>query len=167
MDQPNRIASQYLTSTIVNSECTEPYLCMMISVILTMSCGPSVCCFASYKHSYNVNPKNNLNAISMAISETESWKQTYSSWGFGLRKSRPTTQYDMTGGVFFWSVQFSGEHSNSTPCSFTGLREDTEFVGSECSPSLSAFFFYKLASVMSIKWYRWCYCTRFGTGNVA
>lgn len=79
----------------------------------------------------------------------------------------PTTQYDMTGGVFFWSVQFSGEHSNSTPCSFTGLREDTEFADSECSPSLSAFFFYKLASVMSINWYRWYYCTRFGTGNVA
>lgn len=45
---------------------------MLISAILTLSHDPFVCCFESYKHSYNVNPKNNLNAISMAISVTES-----------------------------------------------------------------------------------------------
>lgn len=71
MHQPNSTASQYLTSTILNDGGNEPHLCMTPAIPM-LSCGPSVCRFASYKHSYNVNPKNNLNAISMAISETES-----------------------------------------------------------------------------------------------
>lgn len=43
---------------------------------LTLFYAPPVCQFTSSKHSYKVNPKNNLKAISMAISVTESWKHT-------------------------------------------------------------------------------------------
>lgn len=38
-------------------------------------------------HAYRVSAKKSLKAISMASSVTESWKQTYSSRGFGCRKS--------------------------------------------------------------------------------
>lgn len=86
--QPNSSAFRHLTREVQYWKVTKLSLIFMCWFRPSWHCRMvHVCCFVSYKHSYNVNPKNSLNAISTAISVTESWKHTYSSWGFGWRKS--------------------------------------------------------------------------------